>query len=158
MKTNRSIFILVVVLGILFNTNCFSQESETYYITLNVDTSTINSRNESSVSNFGQREGISNEDFTIDVRIGDVIIWQGLSSSSSNDVVNIVSINYEGEKNIFNQNFLKGNGEVPEQVIGTVVNGDVGDLIKYNISFKVSNNGNRRGGTYVIDPKIQIKN
>lgn len=158
MKTNKSIFILVVVLGILFNTNCFSQESETYYITLNVDTSTINSQNESSVSNFGQEEGISNEDFTISVRKGDTIIWLGESTSSSDDVVNITSINYEGGKNIFSQNRLKGNGQVPELVVGTVVNGDVGEFIKYKISFKVLNNGNRRGGTYMIDPKIQIKN
>jgi len=158
MKTNKSIFILVVVLGILFNTNCFSQESETYYITLNVDTSTINSQNESSVSNFGQEEGISNEDFTISVRIGDTIIWLGESSSSPDDVVNIASINYEGGVNIFSQNRLQGNGEVPEQVVGTVVNGNVGEFIKYKISFTVLNNGNRRGGTYMIDPKIQIKN
>ena len=158
MKTNKSIFILVVVLGILFNTNCFSQESETHYITLNVDTSTINSQNESSVSNFGQEEGISNEDFTISVRIGDTIIWSGESSSSPDDVVNISSINYEGGKNIFSQNRLAGNGGVPEQVVGTAVNGNVGEFIKYKISFTVLNNGIKRGGTYMIDPKIQIKN
>lgn len=158
MKTNKSIFVLVVVLGILFNTNCFSQESETHYITLNVDTSTINSQNESSVSNFGQEAGISNEDFTILVRRGDTIIWLGESSSSPDDVVNIKSINYEGGINIFNQNILQGNGDVPERVVGTVVNGNVGEFLKYKISFTVLNNGNRRGGTYMIDPKIQIKN
>ena len=157
MKTNKSIFILVAVLGLLFNINCFSQGSETFYITLNVDTSLITSQNESSVSNFGQEEGISNEDFTISARIGDTIIWSGLSNSSSDDVVNIVSINYEGGINIFSQNILRGNDGVPEQVLGTIVNGDVGEFIKYKISFTVLNNRTRRGGTYHIDPKIQIK-
>lgn len=157
MKTKKSIFILAAVMILLFNTNCYSQESETYYITLNVDTSAINSQNESSVSNFGQEEGISNEEFTISVNKGDTIIWVGQSSSSPNDVVNIVSINYEGGTNIFNQNILQGNGVEPEQVVGTVVNGNIGEFIKYKISFTVLNNGTRRGGTYHIDPKILIK-
>ncbi|MDP3354069.1 MAG: hypothetical protein Q8S44_10060 [Flavobacteriaceae bacterium] len=155
MKTSKTLFILVVFM-VFFSINSFGQEPVTHYITLNVDTSLINNQNESLVSNFGQEAGISNENFTINVRLGDTIIWQGLSSSSQNDVVNIISINYEGEKNIFNQNYLKGNGVVPEQVIGTVVTGNVGDSVKYKISFTVLNNGNRRGGTFKIDPKIQI--
>jgi len=159
MKTNKSIFILVAVVILIFNTNCFSQESETHYITLNVETSTINSQNESAVSNFGQGEGISNEDFEISVRVGDTIIWQGQSSSSPDkDVVNIVSINYEGAPNIFDENILKGDGGFPERVVRTVVGGKEGEFIKYKISFTVLNNGNKRQGTYHIDPKIIIKN
>ena len=157
MKTSKTLFILAAIMVLLFNTNSFSQEPETYYINLNVDTSIINSQNESSVSNFGQEEGISNENYTILVRVGDTIIWQGFSSASENDVVNIVSINYEGGTNIFNQNILKGNGEYPEQVIGTAVTGNTGDSIKYKISFTVMNNGVKRQGMYHIDPKIQIK-
>ena len=158
MKTNKSIFILVAIVILLFNTNCFSQESETYVITLNVDTSTINSQNESAVSNFGQEEGVSNEDFTISVRVGDTIIWQGKSiSAPDQDVVNIVSINHEGGTNIFDENILKGDGGFPERVVRTVVNGNVGEFIKYKISFTVLNNGEKRQGTYHIDPKIVIK-
>jgi hypothetical protein len=157
MKTNKALFILAAIMVLLFNTNSFSQESEKHYITLNVDTSIINSQNESSVSDFGQEEGISNEDYTITARVGDTIIWQGLSSATENDIVNIVSINYEGGTNIFNKNILRGNGENPEQVIGTIVTGNTGDSIKYKISFTVMNNGVKRQGTYHIDPKIQIK-
>jgi len=115
------------------NTVSFSQ-SKTHYITLYVNTSTIDSQNESLVSNFGQGEDISNEDYTISVSIGDSIIWKGVSSTSpEDDVVNIKSINYEGGTNIFDQNILKGNGEEPEEVVGEAVNGSVGDEIKYKI-------------------------
>jgi len=158
MKTNKTLFIYSVILTLLMSTVSFSQ-SKTHYITLYVNTSTIDSQNESIVSNFGQEEDISNEDYTISARIGDTIIWKGVSSSSpEDDVVNIKSINYEGGTNIFDQNILKGNREDPEEVIGEVVNGNVGDEIKYKISFKVLNNGKKRNGTFHIDPKIQIKN
>jgi len=158
MKTNKTLFIYSVILTLLMNTVSFSQ-SKTHYITLYVNTSTIDSQNASLVSNFGQEEDISNEDYTISVSIGDTIIWKGVSSTSpEDDVVNIKSINYEGGTNIFDQNILKGNGEDHEEVVGEAVNGSVGDEIKYKISFKVLNNGKRRNGTFHIDPKIQIKN
>ena len=157
MKTSKTLFTLAAIMVLLFNTNSFSQAAETHYITLNVDTSTINSQNESSVSNFGQEEGVTNEDYTISVRVGDTIIWKGISSVSENDVVNIKSINYEGDTNIFNQNILRGNGENPELVVGTAVTGNIGDSLKYKISFTVLNNGVKRQGTYHIDPKIRIK-
>ncbi len=158
MKTKKSIFILVAVVLLLFNTNCFSQESETIFIILRVDTSVINSQNESEVSNFvGQEDGVSNEEFTISARKGDTIVWLGQSSTSENDIVNIVSINWEGGENVFDQNILKGNGEEPEQVVGKVVNGNVGEFMKYKISFTVLNNGVKRQGLYKIDPKILIK-
>ena len=137
MKNSKALFILAAIMVLLFTANSYGQESETHYITLNVDTSVINSQNESSVSSFGQEDDISNEDYTISVRVGDVIIWQGLSSASENDVVNIVSVNYEGGTNIFNQNILRGNGEYPEKVVATAVTGNTGDIIKYKISLTI---------------------
>ena len=76
---------------------------------------------------------------------------------AESDDVSIVSINHEGGTNIFNQNRLRGNSAYPERVIGTVVSGNVGEFIKYKISFIVYNNGVKRQGTFNIDPKIIIK-
>ena len=157
MKINRSHILLSAILALFIGVNVYSQNPETHYITLNVNTAVVNTQNASEVSNFGQGEDISNEDFTISVRIGDTVIWRGFSNTSQNDVVNIVSINYEGGANIFDQNILRGNGDDPELVVGTVVSGNVGDTLKYKISFTVLNDGTRRQGTYHIDPKIRIK-
>jgi len=65
-------------------------------ITLNVNTSQINVHNIDSESNFGQVSGITNENYTTNANAGDTITWQGLSSVSASDVVNITAINYEG--------------------------------------------------------------
>jgi len=157
MKTSKKSLILIAIFALLFSVNSFSQ-SITHHITLNVNTAKIDSHNASDVSNFGQEDGSSNEDFTITVGVGDIIIWEGISSTfPDDDTVNITSINYKGQKNIFGENHLKGDRQEPTKVRGTVVTGDVGDVVKYTISFKVLNNGVKRGGTYHIDPKILIK-
>ncbi len=158
MKPSKKCIITTVILALFFYVNVFSQDGSTHYITLNVDTSTINSQNVNSVANFGQEEGYSNENFTISVNVGDTIIWEGVSSSSpDNDTVNITAINYKGQPNIFGENHLNGDGQSPEQVQGNVVTGEPGVVVKYTISFKVFNDGEQRGGTYHIDPKIIIK-
>jgi len=148
--------ILMLFLVLFTNFNVFSQDNE-HYITLNVDTATVTKQNTDSTCNFGQEDGSSNEEFTIYVNVGDTIIWEGNSSSSEEDTVDITAINYKGQPNIFGQNHLNGNGESPEQVEGTVVTGDAGTTVKYTVSFKVYNNGVKRNGTYHIDPKIVIK-
>lgn len=101
---------------------------------------------------------ISNEEFTIDVNLGDTVTWEGVSSNApSTDVVNIVSINHEGGKNVFDKNVLKGNGETPEKVTGTAITKtDGGEKYKYKISFTVLNNGTKRNGMFHIDPKIAV--
>lgn len=125
-------------------------------VTLYVDTGSIDKQDVNASCNFGQPEDISNEDFTIVVNVGDTVTWQGVSTSSpSTDVVDISAINHEGGKNVFGQNVLQGNGQSPEKVIGTVINRTEGNDYKYKISFKVSNNGAKRNGTFHIDPKMQ---
>lgn len=158
MKIINKHYLLAVILILFIKSNAFSQDPETHYITLHVNTSVVDNQNASEVSNFGQEEGISNEDFTISVRLGDTIIWRGLSSVSEDDEVFIESINYEGGVNIFNRNILRSTRENPGLVIGTAVVGNVGDMIKYKVSFTVSNNGVKRQGTFHIDPKIRLKN
>jgi len=153
---------LILMLGsvLLFSfsgsTEREEQEPQNIVVTLNVDTGQIQKSNASAYCNFGQPEGVSNEDFTIIVNIGDVVTWQGVSSSSDKDVVNITAINHEGGKNVFGQNVLKGDGANPEKVVGKVLypTPDNQDY-KYKISFTVTNNGSKRNGTFHIDPKIQ---
>jgi hypothetical protein len=155
MKTIKKNLFFALIITLIFSANSFAQK--THYVTLNVDTSTITSKNENSVSNFGQDESTTNRNFTIKVNVGDIIIWKGISSKTSADTVIITSINYKGQKNIFGKNHLGADNKNPGQVRGTVVTGKKGDVIKYTISFKVLNKGKKRGGTYQIDPKIQIK-
>ena len=127
----------------------------TRVVTLNVDTGRIQSQNTSGYCNFGQASGITNENYTIVANVGDTIVWQGKSSTSPNtDVVSISSINYEGGKNVFGQNILQGSDG---KVTGVVQYNTVGaQPYKYKISFKVTNNGANRNGTFHIDPKIEV--
>ncbi|MBL7849581.1 MAG: hypothetical protein JNN04_01675 [Cyclobacteriaceae bacterium] len=135
-----------------------SQEGQNIVITLNVDTSTIDKKDVNASCNFGQEEGVPNEEFTVSANIGDTITWQGISvNAPETDVVNIVSINYEGGKNIFGQNILSSNRTEPRRVTGKVQSATPeGQDYKYKISFTVSNNGRQRNGTFHIDPKIQV--
>lgn len=142
----------------MFTFGSTSNVPQTHIITLNVDTGEITSTNTEETSNFGQAEGVSNRDFTTMAKVGDIILWKGVSSSSpDNDAVMIESINYEGGTNVFGRNVLKDTRQNPGVVLGTVTEGKEGDEEKYVISFKVYNNGTQRGGTYHIDPKIIIK-
>jgi hypothetical protein len=147
---------MTALLIISFTTFSFSQETHT--ITLFVNTAEVTSKNTAEQCNFGQAEGISNEDFTIQVNKGDIIVWKAVSiNAPETDIVNVTAINHEGGVNIFDKNVLRGNGQSPEVVIGSVVQGAPGDEEKYKVSFKVFNNGKKRNGTFHIDPKIQIR-
>jgi|GEM_PF-756969 hypothetical protein len=135
-------------------------QTESIVVTLYVDTSKIDKDNVNASCNFGQAVEISNEEFTIEAKVGDTITWQGVSTNAPDtDVVNIKSINHEGGKNVFGQNVLIGDRETPEKVVGKVVSttGDEKkDLFKYKISFTVLNNGSNRNGTFHIDPVIKV--
>jgi hypothetical protein len=146
---------MTAFLLVTFNTLSLGQETHT--ITLYVNTADVSSQNTSEQCNFGQAEGITNEEFTIQAKKGDIIVWKGVSTNApETDIVSITAINHEGGVNIFDKNVLRGNNQSPEVVIGTVVQGAPGDEEKYKISFKVFNNGEQRNGTFHIDPKIQI--
>ena len=151
MKTTNRLFILIGIVLMLLSSNSYAQETHT--ITLYVNTSTVDMDNTDETCNFGQESGIENKDFTIWVNVGDTIIWKGESTSSDEVLVNIDAINHEGGKNVFDKNKLRGDGQVPEKVTGTVIQGAPGDEDKYKISFKMSN----RNGTFHIDPIIKIK-
>ena len=125
-------------------------------VTLTVDTSQITVQNTDLFCDFGQGPGISNEDFLIQVNAGDTITWQGVSSVTPLDEVNITNINHSGGSNIFNHDKLPGNGRHPEKVSGAVRNNVKGETEKYTILFNVFNNGIRRPGIFKIDPNIQV--
>jgi hypothetical protein len=164
MKTSNRLF-QVLVIALFFSISItFAQQ--THYVTIHVDTDQITSQNELEVCYFTSEspdldvitsEG-NIEEFNISVNAGDTIIWKGVSSSNpETDVVNVTSINYHGGDNVFDSNVLNGNNETPEEVVGVVKTGTNGQVEKYTIKFTVLNNGNRRGGTFQIDPKITVK-
>lgn len=126
-------------------------------VTLRVNTSEIDKDNLSSACDFGQEEGISNEDFTIVVNVGDVITWEGVSSNApETDVVDITKIKYVRGKNIFGKDLATSGRGKNQKVSGKVLSSTaVGGDYKYDISFTVTNNGVKRNGTFHIDPKIQ---
>lgn len=133
--------------------------ADTHEIILQVDTQNIGPTNTDDVCTFGQDASISNAEFTINVRKGDVIIWKGVSSSAPDtDEVLITSINHEGGARVFGRNVLRDSRQNPGVVLGVISDGKDGDEEKYKVSFKVLNSGEKRGGTFHIDPKIRIKN
>lgn len=136
----------------------FSQQGQNIVITLNVHTDTIDKKDVNASCNFGQEEGIPNEEFTVAANIGDTITWQGVSvNAPGTDIVNISSINHEGGKNVFGQNILQGDRNTPRRVTGKVqFASPQGEDYKYKISFTVSNGNKQRNGTFHIDPKIQV--
>lgn len=132
-------------------------EAQEVVVTLFVDTGSIQKPNESNYCNFGQADGVSNEEFTIVANVGDTITWRGVSSSApSTDVVSVVAINYEGGKNVFGSNVLKDTPQNPGTVSGQVRYRTGDQFCKYKIMFTVTNSGTKRGGTYQIDPKIEV--
>lgn len=155
MKSTSYLLLLCLIITVSFS--CNSKVQKIHTITLNVDTGKIVKPNIDPFCNFGQPANISNRDYTIKVDIGDIIIWEGVSSSApSTDIVNITSINHEGGVNVFGRNVLRGNGDSPEIVIGRVLHGAPGDEDKYAISFTVYNNGEKRNGAFRIDPKLIV--
>lgn len=156
MKPKRRIPNLLFIILAACSISLFAQETHT--ITLYVNTAEISNQDTNAFCNFGQGGDIPNEEFTIKVRNLDTVVWEGVSTSSTDDEVLVNAINHEGGKNVFDKNVLKDTRDNPGVVQGQVVNGEVGDEQKYKISFKVTNNGNSRNGTFHIDPKIKVTN
>jgi len=153
MKPTNQFSMLIVIVLLSIGSISFAQDE--HVIILEVNTAEIKKPDASLYCRFeGQNPEIAVEDYTIHVKNGDIIRWQGVSTSSEGDVVSITSINYHGGKNLLGVNVLKGDEGV---VIGTVQNGAVGDEEKYTVSFKVTNNGVKRNGTFLIDPKIKVR-
>jgi hypothetical protein len=127
-------------------------------VTLEVNTTDISNPNVNDFCNFlGQDPEVSNEDYTIEANVGDIIIWRGVSTSSPRDSVEIWAINHQGDRggrDIFGANRLDGeDGEVRGTILNTT---EEGADYKYNIQFRVYIDGQRKRGNFNIDPKIKV--
>jgi hypothetical protein len=156
MKISNPYPLLAVLCFSLFSTGVQAQEE--HVITLLVNTAEIENPNVNDFCRFeDQKPEESNEDYTIEARVGDTVIWRGISTSSSDDVVEIRAINHQGDqggRDIFGQNQLQGeNGQVIGRILNTT---EEGTEYKYLLQFWVYNNGTRRGGTFNIDPRIRV--
>ena len=144
------------LLPLLVQTNLRAQVERV--ITLEVNTADIRNPNVNDFCNFlGKDPQVSNEEYTIEANVGDLIIWRGVSTSSPQDSVEIRAINHQGNRggrDIFGANRLGGeNGEVRGTVRNTT---EAGADYKYKIQFRVYIDGRRKGGTFNIDPKIKV--
>ena len=151
-KITQSLLLISFVLVSFCNTS-FAQE--TIYVTLNVDTDEVRTEGAHNHCSFeGQPDSMDTREYTVNANVGDVIVWNAVSTSSGRDEVKITSINYEGGTNVFSANKINGENGV---VSGTITKSTAGrDVYKYNISFKIVKNGNLQPGTYVVDPKIKV--
>ncbi len=158
MKTTKQFSMMMAIVLLSFSIiSCGPYRT----ITLHVDTDSINKQNLDSTSNFGQLPGVSNKDFTTDVKFGEKINWIGVSSSSpGQDKVKIKRIVYESGAEILTRKNRR-NCLFSRKVKGKVnkeSNFDMtrGDKEKYLIEFKVFHNG--KNETFKIDPKLQVIN
>ncbi len=149
-KTNA--FLCLFSLLLLVSGTGFGQA--THLITLNVDTNTISNPNPAASCYFTVGEGTnvldnsSVEAFTIYADVGDIIIWQGVSTVSE-DPVNIKMIKYSNGPRIFSEEETTGDNTVEAIVVRDTRNQSD---YKYQIYFDVI----RSGARFKIDPKIKV--
>ncbi len=143
--------LLSFIFTLFFSSLGYAQD---HIITLSVNTGEIVKPDVNDYCTFGQTDETSNEDFTIMVNNGDTIQWIGVSETSEDDFVEISSINYHGGKNILGPNVING---IDGVVNATVTNAQQGDEEKYIVKFKVYNNGEKRNGSFQIDPKLKVR-
>lgn len=122
-------------------------------IKLYVNTQSIDEKSIDEKCNFNQPIGVSNEDYTVNLGVGDTVIWEGVSLDSTDDLVTITDVQFTGGSDIFGGKGIKGNGE--GQFVGVVENDTFGDGETYSLFFEVFN-GDKSRGIYSIDPKLQV--
>lgn len=174
MKPTHRLLILIVIASLFACNTKTTQEStgsqlpvtiysnQVHVITLYVNTTDIKNPNLGDYADFGQASKISNEDYTTHVRKGDIVVWKGVSTSDSLDVVNITSINHHGGPELFSKSLLRGNGGDNEVVVGVITKGPemkegtLSDKEKYVLHFKVKKHDEPQIQAYKIDPYIKL--
>lgn len=155
--------IIFCLLGAFTISSSFSQETVT--VKLLIDTANFNPAKLSEScsfvatwSNSGKvvRSNGDLENFAIDVFVNDTIVWEAMSTSSDDTIIDIKKIDRENNSKIFknkkNTGKIRGNSN-KESVEANVLYDTKGKPdYKYKIFFKI----NHRGTTYKIDPKIKV--
>ena len=148
MKRNKISWIFFVLTMVLAAHGLNAQA--THEITLNVDTKNPNPGKAcffKAGKNTTVLNNSSTETFTIFARVGDNIVWKGLSSTEPNIPVRITAIKYISGPRIFTSDSIKGD----KLVQATVIRGGKAPY-KYQIQFSVGSNTE----IYTIESKIQI--
>lgn len=149
MKTTNRILILMAVMSFM------ACKNQMHVVTLYVKTAEIEQNSIEANANFDQPLGIANRDFITNVRRGDLIIWQGQSTSNPEHSVNITSIEHVSGDKIIGQKSVKtkmmNNKQVFRKIDARPGREKVYLEEKYNLKFTVSN----KEGIFIIDPKIR---
>ncbi len=141
---------------------CGGNGSVAHSIILQVDTNAIpippttTALIDANCSFQGNSNGVTNENFVINVANNDTITWSGISvTNPATDTVVITEIDYEDGKNLFGNSDLQAPAGAAT-ITGTIVNAQNNDAESYVIKFAVYNSGVLKG-TYQIDPKISVR-
>ncbi|MGI9546979.1 MAG: hypothetical protein ACR2MM_07075 [Flavobacteriaceae bacterium] len=152
MKTTNLILILMAVLGLM---SCH----QLHYVTLYVDTTNFNPNDIETHASFGQRANIPNEHFVTNVRRGDKVIWNGISTTDTTHTVSISEIEHESGDHILSKGGVIPGASISPiplvfgktKIVAKPARGMSYLQEKYSIKFELSNTP----GTFTIDPKIR---
>ena len=158
MKTKKPLLLLYLFAALLLTTGLKAQIVRT--ITLQVTSDELNADDPSKACRFmadSDTEVLDNsspEKFTILVNEDDVLIWEGISDTGQEVTIeNIVVEEVPGQNSLFRKSKLNGRiRDGKKKVKGKVKNDIKGNEYKYTVAFAVG------GDTYLIDPKIKVKN
>ena len=149
---NNSIFKSTLLIIAVFCTYITSAQT-THTIVLTCDTTNIKQENVNDVCSFGQDRGVSNEEYTLDVRVGDIVVWRGIANNSvGSSRIEIKEVLHKDGTNVFDESKLR---DVNGIVVGVVQKGEDGDEEKYDLKFKVFNEDGRQN--LIIDPKLRVR-
>lgn len=158
MMGNRVFWMLLFCLTLGTNV-LWAQATET--VTLYVDTDGLQNNtpaNEvNNYCNFGQDPSISNEDYLIEVNVGDIVNWRGVANNGT-DIVNIEKIIYQGGPNPFPQerDELDGGGTDGKTVSVEMVSATGSETCKYMVRFTITKGGTPVSRNFDIDPRLRV--
>ncbi|MBL7473365.1 hypothetical protein [Robertkochia sediminum] len=158
MMSNRYFWMLLFCLTLGTNV-LMAQATET--VTLYVDTDRLQNNtpaNEvNNYCNFGQDPSISNEDYLIEVNVGDVVNWRGVANNGV-DIVNIEKIIVQGGPNPFpaDRDELDGGGDGGRVVSVQMARATGNETCKYMVKFSIQRGDAPVARIFDIDPRLRV--